>query len=107
MLHLFRSALANDATTALPGGHTPIKPVVLSPTRDNDPLCRASKNGRQQSIAGVGKYRVGRADASTSLPARCWDRFQCSASTWPRKGGGKRATFQRFAAMWLRHAASV
>ena len=30
--------------------------VAFPPKRDSDPLCRASKNGRQQSIAGGGEY---------------------------------------------------
>ncbi len=72
--------------------------VALPPKGDSDPLCGASKNGRPRSIAGGGEYRlgwragaidtvrasrrVGRADASTSWPARCWwDRFECFAPT--------------------------
>lgn len=96
--------------------------VAFPPKRDSDPLCRASKNGRQRSIAGGGEYRlgwcadaidtgrasrrVGRADASSSWPARCLGQVSVFRADWAEKRAWKGATFQRFAA-WLRRAGYV
>ena len=95
------------ATNARPAGGPPGRlgqlrvPVVFPPKRDSDPLRRASKKGRQQSVRGGGEYRLGfgadaidtlrasrgagRADVSASSPARSRGRFQCFAAPGCRR----------------------
>ncbi len=96
----------------------------MSPFRQNATATHSvalPRNGDSSQSAGAGAYRLGFAPTRSTRSGRRDESFepmehqlacpllgqvQCFASTGPRNGGGRRATFQRFAAMWLRHAAS-
>jgi len=117
--------LAKGVPPAAPArpGRSAVGRVALPPKRDSDPLCRASKNGREQFIAGGGEYRLGlRADAIDTVRAvlksrssRCEHQLACpvlgQVSVFrvirAEKRGWKGATFQGFAAIRLRKAGYV